>query len=314
MRKELAIIKGRDGPLMKTLLIFDEPSNMKPTLNPLSWKILNLLAQKPMYPAEIARSLKIYEQKVYYHIRQLHRIGLLSVERKEPIKGALAKYYKAIYPAFGVELPFGERRLNLSGVTYVDDRIISFLDEFLGSNAFEGRIVVGSPEPHGPYKASARDGHYAVQLAFFLGQFSKMPNDFVVKLDADVKAEKEEKNNLILIGGPGTNLITADVNKHLPIRFNEQNYWAGLIDAQGRVFNSDSDGLIAKIPNPYDEKKSVIVLAGLRHIGTKSAVIAVTNFAKEILKSYNGERVWATVIRGFDLNGDGKVDSVEVPI
>ena len=314
MRKELAIIRGRDGPLMKSLLIFDEPSIMRPILNPLGWRILNLLAQKPMYPAEIARSLKIYEQKVYYHIRQLHKIGLLSIERKEPIKGALAKYYKVTHPAFGVELPFGERRLNLSGLAFMDEKIISFFNEFLSSSAFEGRIVVGSPEPHGPYKASARDGHYAVQLAFFLGQFINMPNDFVVKLDADVKAEKEEKNNLILIGGPGTNLITADINKHLPIRFNEQNYWAGLVDAQGRVFNGDSDGLIAKIPNPYDEKKSIIVLAGLRYIGTKSAVIAITNFTKEILKNYNEERTWSKVIRGFDLDGDGKVDSVEVPL
>ncbi len=312
MRKELAIIKGKDDTLMKSILIFDEPSIMRPTLNPLSWKILNLLAQKPMYPAEIARSLKVYEQKVYYHVKQLHKIGLLSIDRKESIKGALAKYYKVTYPAFGVELPFGERRLNLSGLAFMDEKIISFFNEFLNQSIFEGCVVVGSPEPHGPYKASARDGHYAVQLAFFLGQFSKMPNNFVVKLDADVRAEKEEKNNLILIGGPGTNLITADVNKHLPIKFNEQNYWAGLVDAQERVFNSDRDGLIAKIPNPYDEERTIIVLAGLRYIGTKSAVIAITNFAKEILKNYNGEKTWAKVIRGFDLDGDGKVDSVEV--
>ncbi|MEM3768525.1 MAG: hypothetical protein QXE37_00615, partial [Nitrososphaerales archaeon] len=216
------------------------------------------------------------------------------------------------YPAFGVELPFGERKLNVLGTTLMSEKILSFFREFLISSTFDGRIIVGSPEPHGPYKASARDGHYAVQLAFFLGQFTKMPNDFVVRLDVDIKAEKEEKNNLILLGGPGTNLITADFNKYLPIKFNEQNYWAGLLDAQGRTFNGDRDGLIAKIPNPYDEKKSVIVLAGLRYIGTKSAVIGITNFSEEILKNYHNERKWAIVIRGFDLDGDGKVDSVEV--
>ncbi|MEM3383418.1 MAG: ArsR family transcriptional regulator [Nitrososphaerales archaeon] len=310
--KEELIVKGKDGPSIKSIFIFDEPSKMRPALNPLSWKILNLLAQKPMYPVEIAKSLKIYEQKVYYHIRQLHKIGLLSIERQESIKGALAKYYKVTYPAFGVELPFGERKLNVLGTTLMSEKILSFFREFLISSTFDGRIIVGSPEPHGPYKASARDGHYAVQLAFFLGQFTKMPNDFVVRLDVDIKAEKEEKNNLILLGGPGTNLITADFNKYLPIKFNEQNYWAGLLDAQGRTFNGDRDGLIAKIPNPYDEKKSVIVLAGLRYIGTKSAVIGITNFSEEILKNYHNERKWAIVIRGFDLDGDGKVDSVEV--
>ncbi|MCP8323496.1 MAG: helix-turn-helix domain-containing protein [Candidatus Methylarchaceae archaeon HK02M2] len=292
-------------------MIFEKPTLLRPILNPLAWKILNLLVEKPMYPAEISRFLKIHEQKVYYHIRQLRKLGFLSVEKEKFIKGALARYYKVSYPAFGVELPFGERSLNTPNSVYMDEEIASFFYEFLTSGIFKGSIIVGSPEPHGPYKASSRDGHYAVQLAFFLGQFSKMPNRFIVKLDADVIAEKEEKNNLILIGGPGTNLITADINKYLPIRFNEQNYWAGLTDSQGRTYNSDRDGLIAKIPNPYDEKKSLIVLAGLRYIGTKSSVIAITNFSKEVLKNYHGERTWATVIRGFDLDGNGKVDSIE---
>lgn len=311
MEKELVTIGDKDGPMMKSILIFDEPSSLRPILNPLGWEILNLLAQKPMYPAEISRLLKIHEQKVYYHIRQMRKIGLLSVEKEEFIKGALARYYRVSYPAFGVELPFGEKRQNLPISPFMDEKMVSFFDEFLLSGIFEGCIVVGSPEPHGPYKASARDGHYAVQLAFYLGQFSGMPKNFIVKLDADVKAEKEERNNLILIGGPGTNLITADINRHLPIRFNEENYWAGLSDGKGRTFNSDRDGLIAKIPNPFDEKKSMIVMAGLRYIGTKSAVIAITNFSKEVLRDYYGERQWATVIRGFDLDGDGKVDSIE---
>ncbi|MEM2044633.1 MAG: hypothetical protein QXT06_01420 [Candidatus Bathyarchaeia archaeon] len=51
--------------------------------------------------------------------------------------------------------------------------------------------------PHGPFKTTARDGHYASHLTFFLGQFIKMPKFFTV--DVDVKAEKEEKNNLILV-------------------------------------------------------------------------------------------------------------------
>ncbi len=311
MEKELITIRDNDKSSKKSILIFEKPTLLRPILNPLAWKILNLLVEKPMYPAEISRFLKIHEQKVYYHIRQLRKLGFLSVEKEKFIKGALARYYKVSYPAFGVELPFGERSLNTPNSVYMDEEIASFFYEFLTSSIFKGSIIVGSPEPHGPYKASSRDGHYAVQLAFFLGQFSKMPNRFIVKLDADVIAEKEEKNNLILIGGPGTNLITADINKYLPIRFNEQNYWAGLTDSQGRTYNSDRDGLIAKIPNPYDEKKSLIVLAGLRYIGTKSSVIAITNFSKEVLKNYHGERTWATVIRGFDLDGNGKVDSIE---
>ena len=79
--------------------------------------------------------------------------------------------------------------------------------------------MVGSPKPHGPFKTSARDGHYAAHLALFLGQFAKMPQEFAVKLDVDVKAGKEEKNNLIFVGGPGTNLLTQEINDYLPIKF-----------------------------------------------------------------------------------------------
>jgi len=40
-------------------------------------------------------------------------------------------------------------------------------------------------------------------------------------------------------------------------------------------------------------------------------VLALVKFWKQTLKDY-GEEPFATVIRGLDLDGDGKVDSVEV--
>jgi hypothetical protein len=92
----------------------------------------------------------------------------------------------------------------------VDEAVQNFFGEFITNNVFEGKIVVGSPSAHGRFKTSARDGHYAAHLALFLGQFSRMPTEFAVKLDVDVKVEKEEKNNLILVGGPGTNLLTQE--------------------------------------------------------------------------------------------------------
>ena len=178
--------------------------------------------------------------------------------------------------------------------------------------------MVGSPLPHGPFKTSARDGHYAAHLALFLGQFAKMPTEFAVKLDVDVKAEKEEKNNLILVGGPGTNLLTQEINEHLPIKFlmhsSPQGFMLGGLSSKktGQVFTSDVTGVIAKIVNPWDETKRIVVLAGNKAVGTKACVIALTNFWKTTLQKYKGEDPFAVVIQGFDLDGDGKVDSVEV--
>ena len=61
-----------------------------------------------------------------------------------------------------------------------------------------------------------------------------------------------------------------------------------------------------------DEKNTVIVVAGVRSIGTKSAVLGLTNYASQILKNYNEGHEWAIVVQGFDMNADGKIDHVDV--
>jgi len=70
-------------------------------------------------------------------------------------------------------------------------------------------------------------------------------------------------------------------------------------------------GLIARIVNPWNRNKRVIVLAGNKAVGTKACVLALTKFWKKTLKNF-GDKKFAVVIQGFDLDGDGKVDSIEV--
>jgi predicted transcriptional regulator len=304
---------------VKEIAVFNDPQKLKMILNPLSWNMLALLSEKEMYPLEIAKKLDIHEQKVYYHIRKLCKAGAITVTREEEKKGAKAKYYKTVSQAFGIELPQEYRTIKKLSLLGMAEQIQKFFREFsTEDDTFDGKIVVGSPTPHGPFKTSARDGHYASHLTFFLGQFVKMPEDFAIKLDVDVKAEKEEKNNLILVGGPGTNLLAQEVNEHLPIKFNMQPsedgfLFGGLISKRtGRVYTADAVGVVAKIVNPWDTAKRVIVLAGNKAVGTKACVLALTNYWEKTLKGYNGEEPFSKVIQGFDLDGDGKVDAVEV--
>jgi len=70
--------------------------------------------------------------------------------------------------------------------------------------------------------------------------------------------------------------------------------------------------LIAKIKNPYSNNGTVIVIAGVRSVGTKSAVIALTNYSQEILENYQNQEKWAIVVQGFDMNSDGKIDHVDI--
>jgi DNA-binding transcriptional ArsR family regulator len=317
-KKLLLNEKGKKLQEVKEITIFDNPEKLKKILNKLTWKILGMLGEKDMYPMEIAKKLGIHEQIVYYHVRKLARAGAIKLVRKEDKKGAVAKYYHAAFPAFGVELSFGAQTSTITAPTILDTNLKHFFSPILGENrAFDGKIIVGSPTPHGPFKTLARDGHYASYLTFFLGGFARFPDEFVIKLDVDVKAEKDEANNLILVGGPGTNLLTQEINDHLPIRFNMTPskhgfLFGGLFSTDTKnVYTDDSTGLVAKIVNPWDKEKRIIVLAGNKAVGTKACVIGLVKFWKQVLKNYTGEP-FATVIKGFDLDGDGKIDSIEV--
>lgn len=302
----------------KEIIIFEKPAKLKPILNKLSWEILNLLSKEEMYPLEIAKKLKQHEQKIYYHIRKLTKAGVIRVVREENRKGAVAKYYKTVYPAMGVELPFGYQKVNCFSAFELNEKMKLFLHPLVKDRVLDGKIVVGSPDPHGPFKAKARDGHYVAYLTLFLGQFVNLPEDFLIKLDVDVKVEKEEINNLLLVGGPGTNLITQELNDFLPIHFNMIPSDHGFIlgglvsDKTKKVYPGDNMGIIAKISNPWNKKNSIIVLAGNKAIGTKACVLAITKFSEKALKNFVYDEKFAVVIQGFDLDGDGKVDSIEV--
>ncbi|MEJ2280675.1 MAG: helix-turn-helix domain-containing protein, partial [Candidatus Bathyarchaeota archaeon] len=244
----------------KEIIIFEKPAKLKPILNKLSWEILNLLSKEEMYPLEIAKKLKQHEQKIYYHIRKLTKAGVIRVVREENRKGAVAKYYKTVYPAMGVELPFGYQKINCFSAFELNEKMKLFLHPLVKDRVLDGKIVVGSPDPHGPFKAKARDGHYVAYLTLFLGQFVNLPEDFLIKLDVDVKVEKEESNNLLLVGGPGTNLITQELNDFLPIHFNMIPSDHGFIlgglvsDKTKKVYPGDNMGIIAKISNPWNKK------------------------------------------------------------
>jgi DNA-binding transcriptional ArsR family regulator len=320
LNKKLLLDMSNDEPKVKEIFLIQNPQKMQTILGNMSWKILTALSEKEMYPLQLARHLGIHEQLVYYYIRRLAKAGLIIVEREEKKKGAIAKYYRTVSPAFGVEFPRGYQPLQSQpSLLSVNKQLQRFFQEFINENgSFEGKIVVGCPAPHGPFKTSARDGHYAAHLTFFLGQFVRNPTEFVIKLDTDVKAEKEEKNNLILVGGPGTNLLTQEINEYLPVRFNMQSSSQGFLlgglvsQKTSQTYTADTAGLLAKIVNPWDATKQIIIIAGNKAVGTKACVLALTNFWSKTLQNYKGNDGFSVVVQGFDLDGDGKVDDIEV--
>jgi hypothetical protein len=313
MTRKTLFYDDSKGSLVKEIGVFQGANEMRILSNPVAWKIINLLSRQPLYPSQVAKELNIYEQSAYYYIRKLLSIGAISHVKTSMVGGGTAKFYQTSCPAFGIEMDWGEKRIEGMIKKAKPDNVQLFLDDFINDSWFNGLVVVGAPDPHGPYRSSSRDGHYAIHLAFLLGTFCGIPRNFPVKLDADAKAEKvTTTENIITIGGPGTNIITAEFNRFLPIRFNESNFWSGLINPSGKSYTLDNHGLIAKIRNPFNDKNNVIVLAGVRSVGTKSAIIALTNYADEILKNYKKDQNWAMVVQGFDMDSEGKIDNVDI--
>lgn len=319
IEKKLIYKKG-DHVFEKKINILENEKKIHILSNPIAWRILKSLSDKPKYTAQIAKELNIYEQSAYYYIKKLISIEAIKESGTDFVHGGTAKLYRCSSPSFGIEMAWGERQVTENNIkkdnyNINNEHTKKFLKGFIDDqNYFNGLIVVGSPNPHGIFKTSARDSHYAIHLAFYLGTLCNLPQGFIVKLDEDAKAEKElNNNNLIVIGGPGTNIVSSVFNKYLPIKFIEDNYWSGLTDKSGKIYHLDNIGIIARIKNPFNREKNIILIAGVRSIGTKSAVIAFTNFNKKTFFDYRGdENAWVAVVQGYDMDSDGKIDYVDI--
>ncbi len=309
------IIKEKGGKLFsKRVRLEENPGKLRGLLNDQRWEILKLITERPIYPAEIAKRLKMHEQKVYYHIRQLEINGIIKVISKVEKKGALAKFYAPTCYGFALDLPGGDEKLVDFPVPGKSDKLRQFLYPHVNGGRMDSMIVVGSPDPHGPHQVRSRDGHYAIELGLFLGQFGSCAKEFSARLDVDIKAEGRTNMNLFLVGGVLTNVITKELNPYLPVRFLEDKFPYRSVYSQktNKTYHDDNIGIISKVVNPNNTEKSIIILAGNTNGGTKAAIIAFTRDTDKILGKYNGEDSWAALVRGFDMDGDGKIDSVKI--
>jgi DNA-binding transcriptional ArsR family regulator len=311
IRKKLLIDPNSKDLNAKRVLTSDNPEVFSAAFSALGNTILSFLSKGPSYPSNIARKLGKHHQIVYYHMHRLERAGLIKQFGHESVRGGRANLYKLTSAGYAIEFDVKEEIFHSLTAVARSSTFGNFFKNLFVNNEFDGWIVVGSPEPHGPDRTQGRDGHYAVQLGFALGQFVRLPTRFPVKLDVDIKNEKLEHSNLIIVGGPRTNIMAAEVNPHLPIRFSEESFWGSIVDDKGKRYFSELDALIVKTKNPWEASRTYIIIAGLTSAATKAAMIGLTNLADQVLDSYS-EGDFAVVLRGADLDGDGKVDSVEV--
>ncbi|MGB9748849.1 MAG: S-layer protein [Candidatus Woesearchaeota archaeon] len=284
-----------------------KPGVIKAVSSELAIRILRAIAEKPSYPIEISKKLKVHEQKVYYHIKNLERAGLIKVAETKEIAGSTAKVYAVEKPAFFFKLKEFEQAQKIMQFRSESN----FLDDFIKDGQLNARIIVGSPDPHGPEKARSRDGYYGIDLALFLGTFLNYVPGLNVKLDTEVK-EEDLKHNLILIGGPIVNRVCEQINDKLPVKFSKDGNWNIYSSISGKSYYGEENGIIVKAKNPYNKDSSVFVIAGKRYSGTRAAIVAILkHFDKVTAGNIYNPKIPAKIVEGIDYDSDGIVDDAE---
>ena len=128
-----------------------------------------------------------------------------------------------------------------------------------------------------------------------------------------VREEELKRNNLIIIGGPIVNRVMEEVNPKLPVRFEKDEHWAIKSTLSNTVYPTDESGLIVKAKSPYNSEKSILVVAGKRHSGTRAAIVAFLKHFKELQEgNVRNRKVNARDVEGVDLDSDGIIDDAEI--
>ncbi|MFX0122515.1 MAG: ArsR/SmtB family transcription factor [Candidatus Hodarchaeota archaeon] len=262
------------------------------------WEIMQLLSgDETLYAKSIAKILNKSEQKIHYHLSKLRDAGLLVPTGVKPIKRGRAKLFKPIANQFMLSLAKHEATNEETAF----NKIIS--STFCESGIFIGKIVVGSAEPHGRYDAISRDGFLTGELCWYLGNHLSKQKGFVPNyVTTDLLYDKvmgNKKTNLILIGGHITNTLTAHYNTVLKSKFNIY-FSENRIRSDDRDFSHPAHGLVALFKNPEAPNFWILILAGVRSLGTQAAIFAIVSDCCEML----GDGMeFATILQGESQDG-----------
>ncbi len=270
-----------------------DTSRASTVLSPTAIRILKALdTPKPLN--ELAKTLNMSPQAVYYHLKKLVDAGLVHVERITEKKA-----YVRSADAYGVVLGKHEALR-----FHVPRPIEAFFHPLAREGMWKAIIVVGAPDPHGFYLQRARDGHYSGVLGMFLGKYFAF-SGFPVRVDSDMLAGWEDYD-LLLLGGPVSNVVSFELTERTGKFFDLQRPW--MIVGKRTVYTEQNIGVIAKQKH---NSHWYIMLAGVSALGTKAAVIALTQRWEELLTRYRGgEHYW--IVQGMDKDGDGQIDMVKL--
>ena len=268
--------------------------------------ILEVLAEDEMYPLEVARKLGVEKQKTYYHFNKLENADLIKKTGEASVSGGTATLYKASAPSFYFDTgKKGEKNYSPS----MNQDVKEFLNPIVKEGEFNGSIVVGSPEEHGPDRVQARDGHLAGEIGLEIGKYVESDSRKVA-LDTEIVRDDRFDESMIMIGGVLTNTVTRKFNDKFPASFEGESFPYREIQTPEASYSDEAIGVVAKTEHPKNSDRALIMVAGVRNSGTEAAVLAFKKL-ESLLDNYSKEDFY-TVVRGLDMDGDGEIDEFEV--
>src|SRR3989442_4376008 len=117
---------------------------------------------------------------------------------------------------------------------------------------------------------------------------------------------------MILVGGPVANIIRMELNPHLAVDFDWKQVWRMESSRTRRPYADEQVGLVAKVRNPWNPARVIVVLSGLHAVGTMAAILGLTHFAEEVLDGYAPGEDFYRVVAGPERGGHGRVDAVAI--
>jgi len=305
------LMKERKTTQLLPARVISDPKLAQSMLQPMRWRILSELSREQKCARDLANEFAASEQVVCYHLRELERLGLITLERTEKKRGAIAKYYKAEPKAIAIIPNETIIKGQPSNRVSLTDSASRLLNPFISQGRFNGYIVLGSPDTHGIFRSRARCGDRATDLALFIGSLLPLTRESVVRLDTEI-SQRELSSNLITIGGPKVNTLTMSVNETLPITYELSGQSTMISRISGKTYAEEDEGAIQMVVNPNDQNSRVLVIAGNTYLGTRAAVLAFVKYTEDIAKGNSlNNNVIARVVSGHDVNSDGLVDDVE---
>ncbi|MFT4892481.1 MAG: DNA-binding transcriptional ArsR family regulator [Candidatus Nanohaloarchaea archaeon] len=279
-----------------------EAEEIKALSDPTRVKILKKLGESASYPAKVSKELDLPKQKTYYHFRILEENGLIEEERREERSGGLATFYTPVQKSFHLDLGGEGNKTAFESFAEAE----TFLRPLVEEGKLNGKIVVGSPDEHGPDQVRARDGHLAGEIGLKLGKYANSSGSSV-RLDTEIFRSESFDQNLLMLGGVLTNTVTRKYNSEFPVSFEGESFpYRGFETPEGSYTDAKT-GVIAKTEHPEAEGKYLYMVAGVQSDGTRSAVKAF----KDLDQLFEEGQTY-TVIKGRDMDGDGEIDEYEV--